>query len=76
MHSTLLRYIVETLFIVHGETALNMICPLGGSAETRYECGYDPEWCRHIYPRPVSSNPTPTATTTTDPSLSNMMTSL
>ncbi|CAF5072934.1 unnamed protein product, partial [Rotaria socialis] len=27
--SIILRYLIETLFIIHGETKLNMICPIG-----------------------------------------------
>ncbi|CAF2185656.1 unnamed protein product, partial [Rotaria magnacalcarata] len=34
--STLLRYIIETLFITHSETKLNMICPIGIDPEQRY----------------------------------------
>jgi hypothetical protein len=71
--SRLLRYIIETLLITHAETELNMICPMGGNPEHRYGRGYDLEWCRFIHPpASVSSN----ATTTTDPSLPNMMTTL
>lgn len=31
-----LRYIIETLSIIHGETKLNMICPFGGDPEQHY----------------------------------------
>lgn len=68
--SRLLRYIVETLFIVHAETELNMICPVGGDVEHRYGQGYMPEWCRHVDP---SELPTGTRSTT---SLPNMMNTL
>ena len=43
--STILRYMIETLFIIHGETKLNMICPLGTDPERRYGRVYDPIWC-------------------------------
>ncbi|CAF1636162.1 unnamed protein product [Rotaria sp. Silwood1] len=42
--SIILRYIIETLFIIHGETKLNMICPLGGDVEKRYGRPYDLVW--------------------------------
>ena len=66
VRSTLLRYVIETLFIVHGETALNMICPVDGNADNRYGPGYDSKWFQNIYPPP----------TTTDPTLSIMMNTL
>ncbi|CAF2761204.1 unnamed protein product [Rotaria sp. Silwood2] len=46
--SIILRYIIETLFIIHGETKLNMICPLGGDAEKRYGRPYDLVWCANL----------------------------
>ncbi|CAF3966750.1 unnamed protein product, partial [Rotaria sp. Silwood1] len=46
--STILRYIIETLFIIHGETKLNMICPLGGDVEKRYGRPYDLVWCANL----------------------------
>jgi hypothetical protein len=46
--SIILRYIIETLFIIHGETKLNMICPLGGDPERHYGRPYDLIWCRHL----------------------------
>ncbi|CAF4594335.1 unnamed protein product [Rotaria sp. Silwood1] len=42
--STILRYIIETLFIIHGETKLNMICPVGTNVELRYGRPYKPDW--------------------------------
>ena len=47
-HSIILRYIIETLFIMHGETTLNMICPIGGDAERRYGRVYDLVWCANL----------------------------
>ncbi|CAF2133358.1 unnamed protein product, partial [Rotaria magnacalcarata] len=44
----ILRYLIETLFIVHGETKLNMICPLGGDPERRYGRDLDLIWCRDL----------------------------
>ncbi|CAF1561801.1 unnamed protein product [Rotaria sordida] len=44
----ILRYIIETLFIIHGETTLNMICPLGGDAEKRYGPLYNLYWCANL----------------------------
>ncbi|CAF1339283.1 unnamed protein product [Rotaria sordida] len=46
--SMILRYIIETLFIIHGETKLNMICPLGGDAEKRYGLPYNLYWCDNL----------------------------
>jgi hypothetical protein len=46
--SIILRYIMETLFIIHGETKLNMICPLGGDPEQRYGRPYDLVWCYNL----------------------------
>ena len=66
----LLRYMIETLFIVHAETELNMICPLGGDVEHRYGQGYMPEWCRHVDPSELPAG----ARTVT--SLPNMMNTL
>ena len=48
-----------------------MICPMGGNAERRYGRAYNLDWCYNVYPPLVSSN-----ATATDPSLSNMMTTL
>ncbi|CAF2973953.1 unnamed protein product [Rotaria sp. Silwood2] len=42
--SILLRYIIETLFIIHAETKLNMICPIGGDPQKRYGSPYDGKW--------------------------------
>ncbi|CAF2871444.1 unnamed protein product [Rotaria sp. Silwood2] len=47
-HSVILRYIIETLFIIHGETKLNMICPIGSDAEQRYGRPYDLVWCANL----------------------------
>ena len=47
--STVLRYIIETLFIIHGETKLNMICPIGGDPEQRYGRPFDFVWCSDLY---------------------------
>jgi hypothetical protein len=46
--SILLRYIIETLFIIHGETKLNMICPIGIDPQQRYGQPYDDKWYYHI----------------------------
>lgn len=48
--SIILRYIIETLFVIHGETKLNMICPLGlgGDPEQRYGRPYDLVWCANL----------------------------
>ncbi|CAF1517477.1 unnamed protein product, partial [Rotaria sordida] len=53
--STILRYIIETLFIIHGETKLNMICPLGGDAEKRYGRPYNLHWCADLNPSSMST---------------------
>ncbi|CAF2932866.1 unnamed protein product, partial [Rotaria sp. Silwood2] len=42
--SILLRYIIETLFIIHAETKLNIICPIGGDPQKRYGSPYDEKW--------------------------------
>ncbi|CAF4999167.1 unnamed protein product, partial [Rotaria socialis] len=46
--SVILRYLIETLFIIHGETKLNMICPIGIDPEQRYGRPYDHQWYYHI----------------------------
>ena len=43
--SVILRYIIETLFIIHGETKLNMICPIGGDPQKRFGRPYNLVWC-------------------------------
>ena len=53
--STVLRYIIETLFIIHGETKLNMICPLGGDAEQRFGPPYHQVWCANLNALPMSN---------------------
>ena len=53
--SIILRYIIETLFIIHGETKLNMICPIGGDPERRYGRAYDFVWCANLNRRSVTS---------------------
>ena len=50
--SIVLRYIIETLFVIQAETKLNMICPIGGDAEKLYGLVYDKDW--HIKIRPSS----------------------
>ncbi|CAF4146284.1 unnamed protein product, partial [Rotaria sp. Silwood2] len=47
-YSIILRYIIETLFIIHGETKLNMICPIDSGAEQRYGHPYDLVWCADL----------------------------
>ncbi|CAF1492369.1 unnamed protein product [Rotaria sordida] len=46
--SMILRYIIETLFIIHGETKLNMICPVGSDAEKCYGRPYNLHWCANL----------------------------
>ena len=46
--SSLLRLVIETLFIVHGETQLNMLCPIGGDPDRRYGRPYDLDWCKGL----------------------------
>ncbi|CAF2102228.1 unnamed protein product [Rotaria magnacalcarata] len=46
--SIILRYVIETLFIIHGETKLNMICPIGIDPEKLYGPPYDHQWYYHI----------------------------
>ncbi|CAF4797365.1 unnamed protein product [Rotaria sp. Silwood2] len=53
--SIILRYIIETLFIIHGETKLNMICPIGGDAEKRYGRAYNLVWCANLNHSPIST---------------------
>jgi hypothetical protein len=48
--SKILRYIIETLFILNGDTKLNMICPIGGDPERRYGCSYHLVWCDNLNP--------------------------
>ena len=53
--SSLLRYIIETLFIVHAETKLNMICPVGKDAGRTYGRAYHLFWCRGLDHPPISN---------------------
>ncbi len=62
--SIILRYIIETLFILHGETKLNMICPLDGDPQQRYGRPYDPVWCANLNHQSIISTTTTTTTTT------------
>lgn len=48
--SKILRYIAETLFIVHVEANLNMICQLDGDPERQYGRGFHLIWCRNLTP--------------------------
>ncbi|CAF1578004.1 unnamed protein product, partial [Adineta steineri] len=54
--SILLRYIIETLFILHGETKLNMICPLGGDPYQRYGPPHEFIWCNNLAHPSLSSH--------------------
>ncbi|CAF1481360.1 unnamed protein product [Adineta steineri] len=54
--STLLRYIIETLFVLHGETKLNMICPLGGDPYQRYGPPHEFIWCNNLAHPSLSSH--------------------
>ncbi|CAF1566022.1 unnamed protein product [Adineta steineri] len=60
--SITLRYIIETLFVIHGETKLNMICPIGGDPEQRYGRPYDPIWCVNLHQPSVCTVTTITTT--------------
>ncbi|CAF2060197.1 unnamed protein product [Rotaria magnacalcarata] len=55
IRSIILRYIIETLFIIHAETKLNMICPIGIDAEKRYGRVYDLVWCANLKQPPIST---------------------
>ena len=55
-HSIILRYIIETLFILHCETTLNMICPVSGNPEQRYGRPYNLVWCAHLNNPATSPN--------------------
>jgi hypothetical protein len=61
--SIILRYIIETLFVIHGETKLNMICPLGrgGDPEERYGRPYNLVWCANLNHRSIISTTTTTS---------------
>ncbi|CAF1336786.1 unnamed protein product [Adineta steineri] len=54
--SIILRYIIETLFILHGETKLNMICPLGGDPHQRYGPPHEFVWCNNLAHPSLSSH--------------------
>jgi hypothetical protein len=43
--SFILRYIIKTLFVIHTETKLNMICPIGIDPQQRYGRPYKLVWC-------------------------------
>ncbi|CAF1469686.1 unnamed protein product [Rotaria magnacalcarata] len=55
IRSIILRYIIETLFIIHAETKLNMICPIGIDVEKRYGRVYDLVWCANLKQPPIST---------------------
>ncbi|CAF1424811.1 unnamed protein product [Rotaria sordida] len=46
--SIILRYIIKTLFIIHGETKLNMICPVGTDVEQCYGLPYKLDWYANL----------------------------
>jgi len=49
--SILLRYIIETLFAIHGETKLNMISPLrrgDKDSEQLHNRPYNLVWCHNL----------------------------
>ena len=54
--SIILRYIIETLFVVHAETKLNMICLIGGDPEKRFGRAYNLVWCDNLN-RPFVARP-------------------
>ena len=43
-HSIILRYIIETLFILHCENKLNMICPVYKTPDERHRRPYNLVW--------------------------------
>ena len=49
--STVLRYVIETMFVIHGETKLNMICPIGGDPKKRYGRPYQRRWYNDLCDR-------------------------
>ncbi|CAF1611529.1 unnamed protein product [Rotaria magnacalcarata] len=53
--SVILRYIIETLFIIHGQTMLNMICPVGADPKRHYGEVYDPVWCANLKQQPKAT---------------------
>ena len=57
-HSIILRYIIETLFILHCEPKLNMICPVSRNPDERYARPYNLVWCAHLnHPSNLSNTP-------------------
>ena len=46
----ILRYILQTFFVIHAETKLNMICPIGVDPEKRYGRPYNLVWCNGLKP--------------------------
>ena len=53
--SLILRYIIKQLFVIHGETKLNMICPIGCDPEKRYGRPYNLVWCAGLNPPTIST---------------------
>ncbi|CAF0955805.1 unnamed protein product [Rotaria sordida] len=47
-YQMIVRLYYDTLFIIHAETKLNMICPIGGDVEQRYGRPYDLVWCANL----------------------------
>jgi hypothetical protein len=54
--SKILRYIIETLFIAHGEPKLNMLHPLGIDPTQKHGHVTDQVWCANFNRRPISSS--------------------
>ncbi|CAF5220622.1 unnamed protein product [Rotaria magnacalcarata] len=46
--SIILRYIIETLFIIHAESKLNLICSVGIDPQQRYGQSYDDQRYHYI----------------------------
>ena len=46
--SLILRYIIKQFFVIHAETKLNMICPIGGDPQKRYGRPYNLVWCNGL----------------------------
>ena len=44
----ILQYIVQQLFVIYGETKLNVICSVGSDPEKRYGRPYNLVWCADL----------------------------
>ena len=57
--SKILQYIIETLFIIHGEIKPKIICLLGGDFARRYGRAYNGHWRKDLKRQRMPQTTTP-----------------